>query len=224
MVLKADRVREVRDLLRRNSERTVARLTGVSRKTVTRIARGKHKAREPTYDMAPDPRPTGRCPGCGRKIELPCRACEAEAARGPRRGARIILRAIGPLGLNLQPSQRSRYLEVKRMHVEAIKEPAMVDADLPRPVPERGGRLAASRDLVEARLRLHRRTLGELLDRIARTTKEEPTAEAVAQAIGWLNADVERAIRELFELPRPLNPGRLPYRPVRAASDVEIGG
>lgn len=84
-------VAEVRRLLAegRLSQRRIAAVTGVSRTTVSNIARGRRP------DYAPRPQgdeldlacgPLGRCPGCGGRVFLPCRLCHvrAVAARGKK--------------------------------------------------------------------------------------------------------------------------------------------
>ncbi len=62
-----------------NSLRTIAKLTGVSRGTVSSMAAGKwrpHSPKEPGIRDTPDAeRPIGRCPVCEVKVYLPCRAC-----------------------------------------------------------------------------------------------------------------------------------------------------
>lgn len=77
-------VEEVRRLLAegRFSQRRIAVLTGVSRTTVSNIARG----RRPDYPQrACDDElglacgPLGRCPGCGGRVYLPCRLCHVRA-------------------------------------------------------------------------------------------------------------------------------------------------
>jgi hypothetical protein len=62
------------------TQRSIALATGVSRGSVATIANGRR--------ISQPGRPSGtnalrgpieRCPGCGRRIEMPCRACLGEA-------------------------------------------------------------------------------------------------------------------------------------------------
>ncbi len=96
------------------SDRDIARRAGVGRGTVSsirlgrrpidlarrRAARGEHRE-SPQVD---------RCHGCGRRIALPCRACQA--AQAPRRGNPII-EPVEPVGLKLKPEHLRRYLVVR---------------------------------------------------------------------------------------------------------------
>ena len=139
------------------SQRSVARRTGAARGTVATIAAGKHpwqtgvaedrlEARGVRLE-AEKPRPTGRCGGCGRKIELPCRACEAEKqGLGARGGGRAeeapdprpstldpqgpgprpiadVLRELAdevePLGIELSGKRRERYERVRAVKARA---------------------------------------------------------------------------------------------------------
>ena len=63
----------------RLSRRQIAAAVGISRGTVGVLKRiGQERAR-PVKDRTMGR--TDRCPGCGRLIELPCLACQAEAHR-----------------------------------------------------------------------------------------------------------------------------------------------
>ncbi len=98
------RVELVRQLLdaHKHSQRTIARLAGVSRGSVSAIAAG----RRPDYaerPPAPDDEywmpsgPIARCPKCGGRVFSPCRLCEVRdkiaqrdhRTRNPRRTERI---------------------------------------------------------------------------------------------------------------------------------------
>ena len=86
---------EIRRLLRedRLSQREIARQIGVSRGTVSAIARGRRpngRDRRPTVDDG-FVTPTGlpeRCPGCGGRVQMPCLLCYIRAKNQRRRGKR----------------------------------------------------------------------------------------------------------------------------------------
>ncbi len=67
-----------------NSQRRIARIAGVSRGTVGAIARGKYVGRPPSrlrtgcdpFAVCGSP---ARCPGCGGKVDMPCRLCHVRA-------------------------------------------------------------------------------------------------------------------------------------------------
>jgi hypothetical protein len=79
-------VLEVRRLLATGtlSQRKIARLTNISRATISAIASGKRPDYEPRpRDDEPD-RPIGppiRCPSCGGRVYLPCRLCRIRAIK-----------------------------------------------------------------------------------------------------------------------------------------------
>ncbi len=65
---------------RKHSYRTISRLTGVSRGSVSLIAAGRRPDYEATRRQDPDDdwQPTGpimRCPKCGGRVFSPCRLC-----------------------------------------------------------------------------------------------------------------------------------------------------
>ena len=102
------------------SQRSIARLTGVSRGSVGTIASGKRPdyraPGQPEDDLLEEPAgPPERCPGCGGKVYMPCRLCHMRTttAKKPRlalhRGAAP---AAEPLELNLRPEHRARYEQV----------------------------------------------------------------------------------------------------------------
>ena len=81
-------VREIRRLLDQGelSQRKIAASTGVSRGTVSAIARGARpdydaRRRERGEDFIPPSGVARRCPGCGRLVQMPCLACRALAMR-----------------------------------------------------------------------------------------------------------------------------------------------
>ena len=67
-----------------HTQRAVHRTLSVSRGTISNVAAGR---RSPTplsravslQDQDIESGPTERCPGCGRLIEMPCKACRDEA-------------------------------------------------------------------------------------------------------------------------------------------------
>ena len=66
------------------SQRQIAKLTGISRATISAIARGRRPDYEPRVRDDEPERPTGppvRCPGCGGRVYLPCRLCRIRAAK-----------------------------------------------------------------------------------------------------------------------------------------------
>lgn len=82
-------VEEIRRLLAegRLSQRRIAAATGVSRTTVSNIARG----RRPDYpqrgcedELGLACGPLARCPGCGGRVYMPCRLCHVRAVAARR--------------------------------------------------------------------------------------------------------------------------------------------
>lgn len=80
-MLPQEKIDEVRQLLEtgRYSERTVSRLTGVSRSVIKRVATGERREK---IQRAPEAweedrfgRPFQRCSSCGGLVQLPCLAC-----------------------------------------------------------------------------------------------------------------------------------------------------
>ena len=98
----------------RHSLRTIARLAGVSRGTVLNIAQGRRRpnhARESAANLPEEPcGPHVRCPGCGRKVQMPCVACRELAAPGRERWPAD---ADEPLALDLRGGHATAYAEVR---------------------------------------------------------------------------------------------------------------
>jgi hypothetical protein len=115
-----ERIAEIRRLLSEgaHSQRAIARLTGISRGTVTAVANGRRP------DYVPRPKadatsplrrgPCRRCRRCGALVYMPCRACairtRLDREAKPRRVGRepeIVL------GLDLRPEHRRRYEAIR---------------------------------------------------------------------------------------------------------------
>jgi len=96
--------------------RAIARQTGASRFTVDAIAHGNRPAtlsRSRTKPTVPDTTATvGKCPTCGRKIELPCRACAAEQFRREHPRPRPLYREP-ELAVALRQDEQDRYLALQ---------------------------------------------------------------------------------------------------------------
>lgn len=85
-------VGEIRCLLEKGtlSQRSIAARLGVSRGTVSAIALGKrpdYEARRRLRgdDLIPPSGVPRRCPGCGRRVQMPCLACYLEHRKANRR-------------------------------------------------------------------------------------------------------------------------------------------
>ncbi len=115
------KVNEVRRLLAdgRLSQRGIARLTGVSRGTVGAIASGRrpdYPRERPNGDQWPDVwGPLERCPACGSRVYMPCRACAARSLKvsRPRQGSLASERSEPELRLELKEEHRRRYEQVR---------------------------------------------------------------------------------------------------------------
>ncbi|HEX4132910.1 MAG TPA: hypothetical protein VHZ24_22950 [Pirellulales bacterium] len=87
------------------SHRRVAKLVGISRSTVGKIATGRRRAwpDRPASDDSYSIRPSGpvaRCPGCGGRVYLPCRLCHVRMLKAlDRSGGSLARRSIIPAGL-----------------------------------------------------------------------------------------------------------------------------
>jgi hypothetical protein len=112
-------VQEIRRLLAEGvySQRSIARITGVSRGTVGAIASGRRR------DYGPSPHgraldesagPPRRCPGCGGLVSMPCRLCHVRKLVAEARVTRPPERPEAPLRLELSASHRARYEQVRR--------------------------------------------------------------------------------------------------------------
>jgi len=112
-VIRIDRAAEVLSALAGGvSQREAARRTGVARDTVRKLARGEHPLQlSATRADGSTLTPTEKCPGCGRRIEMPCRACRAESYRKqhPRPAGGDDRQ---PLRMDLRPSEAARYAKL----------------------------------------------------------------------------------------------------------------
>ncbi len=136
-------VAEVRRLLAegKHAQRTIARMVGVSRTTVSEIALG----RRPEYAGRPEEYAPGCesagppqwCAGCGGMVYLPCRLCDARriAAHTPRPLQNIA--EDEPPVLQLKAEHRRRYERIRAVRQSAPSEcPAAADGSAERPQSE----------------------------------------------------------------------------------------
>ena len=129
-------VKEVRRLLGEGklSQRKIARVTGISRCTVSAIASGKRPDYPPRRPTADEPwkrsGPRERCPTCGGLVYMPCRVCRLRSrkALGVTR-LHSDQRPAGPLQLDLHPEHQHGYEEMhaKREKAELKKTDNEVD-------------------------------------------------------------------------------------------------
>ncbi|HEY4760059.1 MAG TPA: hypothetical protein VIH42_05705 [Thermoguttaceae bacterium] len=104
------------------SQRKIAKITRVSRGTVGAIAAGRRRIRKRFKnedDLLLPSGPFVRCLECGGMVHMPCHKCRTEKAMhiDPAMHAQSLARLLSkiePLGLDLKPSQKERYLEVRR--------------------------------------------------------------------------------------------------------------
>ena len=86
-MLSAKKVEQVKALLAQGlSYRDIHVRTGVSREGIGKIARRERPdyealRRARMEEKNPQPRPVEKCPRCGRKMRMPCRACMMEDAK-----------------------------------------------------------------------------------------------------------------------------------------------
>jgi hypothetical protein len=109
-------VKRIRRLLAegRLSGREIARLTGVSRGSVTSIARGKRREPPPAPAKEVSAGPLTRCPGCGGMVHMPCRLCRLRArAADARLGNGRAEEHSETIDLELSKECRARYEQVR---------------------------------------------------------------------------------------------------------------
>lgn len=107
---------KVRSLLTRQklSHRKVAKLTGVSRRTIADIASGEWFERYARQKAKRQGRPaSGRCPNCGALVQLPCRACQVKRLKAEGALPPLDVPEDGPPRLELEGALLARYLEVR---------------------------------------------------------------------------------------------------------------
>jgi len=131
-ILTPQMVDEVRRLLaeKKQSQRAVARLTGVSRGTVGRIAHGeKLQCEDPIWRKrqgADFPSgPLRRCPTCGGRVYMPCRLCRVRdhatrTACTPKSQRDVAGDNPGRLQLRAAEQRRYEALHARKVH-EAIE-------------------------------------------------------------------------------------------------------
>ncbi len=125
-VLEEEKVRKVKEMLASQSysQRMIARLTGVSRVVVHRIATGKRKDKQvrirDEWEQNWNGKPYKRCPQCGCKTRLPCLSCIIKkiATKTDPFDEHISFR----IELELEEKHRIRYDQVKAWR-ESQKDP-----------------------------------------------------------------------------------------------------
>ncbi len=107
----------------RFSQRKIALITGVSRGTVSSIAKGKIR-REFTETVKIRPKgPWGRCPECGGKTQMPCTYCHLKKAIGVRSKDALwnfSEQKTGLLDIDLKGWKLKRYLNVRKWREEQL--------------------------------------------------------------------------------------------------------
>ncbi|MGA2032324.1 MAG: hypothetical protein ABSG68_08725 [Thermoguttaceae bacterium] len=119
------------------SQRAIARMCGVSRGTVSKIAAGIWQrryrmmaAKESLPPLARD-RSVGRCTRCGRRVELPCLACEIEGLPRPTPHASRPTVAAPLVQLGFDFRDEATRLRYEKIHAEKLA--AKRAAEPPRP-------------------------------------------------------------------------------------------
>ncbi len=110
-------VQKVKELLNKGeySQRAIAKLTGVSRVVVHRIATGKRNERKvktrEEWEVNWTGKPYRRCPVCGILTRLPCLACiiRRMATKNPSENEPLLMESK----LELEERHRIRYEEIK---------------------------------------------------------------------------------------------------------------
>ena len=118
-------VNQVKRLLAtgRHSQRKIARMTGVSRGSVTAIALGRRpdyraiRSKPAEQDAPPFSGPPQRCPTCGGLVLMPCALCRTRKLLAEGKLRRTFNRRDGRLQLELEDEERARYEEVRATHV-----------------------------------------------------------------------------------------------------------
>ncbi|MCL2305228.1 MAG: helix-turn-helix domain-containing protein [Planctomycetaceae bacterium] len=124
-MLESQKFLEVIRLLRerKHSQRKIAQMMGVSRGTVSAIARGKQR-RDFTENVKIHPKgPWVRCPKCGGKTQMPCTACYLKKMIGIRSkdsSWNISVHKGGLLDIELKGWQLRRYLKLRKWREEQL--------------------------------------------------------------------------------------------------------
>jgi transcriptional regulator with XRE-family HTH domain len=127
------------------SFRKVARKTGLSRPSISRIAEGRRRDRflrtldecRRSEDSLIPLVPPRRCPICGKLVYPPCRACKLE--KFLRENPRVTFRRkpdepLPPLRLELEPPEQWRYRHVRRRRILFERQLERLVNFLPRDV------------------------------------------------------------------------------------------
>lgn len=109
------------------SQREVARQTGTSLGTVSRVATGQRKRlgaqrRRREEESTERCGPVRRCPGCGYLVELPCLVCQARIAREQTlrtRRRELLVSGATPAQTELRGEARKRYEALRRTKDDA---------------------------------------------------------------------------------------------------------
>ncbi|MCL2745437.1 MAG: hypothetical protein FWE67_16475 [Planctomycetaceae bacterium] len=136
-MLSHKQIEKVKKLLKagKHSERAIARLTGVARTVIHRLANGKNKKwfrEEHQWDDhwhgLRSPIPNQRCPKCGAKVQMPCLVCimrELATEKHPpdkQRKDDLPVNGENLFALQLKPEQQERYEKVRKWRM-AQKDP-----------------------------------------------------------------------------------------------------
>ncbi len=124
------------------SQRAVARRVGLSRATVGAMAAGRRprdyslragKAKPQEANSQEASGPVQRCPGCGRLIAMPCRACRVErlvaSGQSPRKYPDDP-QFDEPLSVALQDEDPERYLKIRRAKEQSLLAEMTVAAEV----------------------------------------------------------------------------------------------
>ena len=124
-MLASQKILEVIRLLKegKHSQRKIHLMTGVSRGTISAIARGKiRRDFKETVGIRPKG-PWVRCPDCGGKTQMPCTACYLKTIIGIRsKDSRWNFRThrTGLLDIELKGWNLRRYLQVRKWREEQL--------------------------------------------------------------------------------------------------------
>lgn len=124
-LIAASIIRRIEELLRRKvSQRTIAGICKVSRATVQQVSAGRvtSKDRERIERIVESPDKLDervRCPKCGSAcVEVPCRRCFTRRMIAGGHLPPTSPEELPTVGLDLQPEEKARYAEVRRLRRE----------------------------------------------------------------------------------------------------------